>query len=217
MSSSPKQADFPPRRLQLQLHPLLLHSPAAPTPKHLHINTSHNSFCLCYSKASLAVIYSMPGETEPLLPRYEDDTARQRQLHQKLHSYQMFRALSEGYLPSTEQAIANLRTLLASDILNVRNQDIGSVGRQLVRDARLFISCLIEFLHDKNSSDKLQNFLWRLSRARVAVDQSRVSQQAAHVKARADTKAGGSPCLSSTHLGSSPLAILGKQRIGVNG
>ncbi|KAJ5590232.1 hypothetical protein N7450_004204 [Penicillium hetheringtonii] len=131
----------------------------------------------------------MPGETEPLLPRYEDDTARQRQLHQKLHSYQMFRALSEGYLPSTEQAIANLRTLLASDILNVRNQDIGSVGRQLVRDARLSITSLIEFLHDKNASDKLQNFLWRLSRARVAVDQSRVSQQAAHVKARADTKA----------------------------
>ena len=104
----------------------------------------------------------MPGETEPLLPRYEDDTARRRQLHQKLHSYQMFRALSEGYLPSTEQAIANLRTLLASDILNVRNQDIGSVGRQLVRDARLSITSLIEFLHDKNASDKLIVVLRRI-------------------------------------------------------
>ncbi|CAI7662209.1 unnamed protein product [Penicillium pancosmium] len=131
----------------------------------------------------------MPSETEPLLPRYEDDTARQRQLHQKLHSYQMLRALSEGYLPSTEQTIANLRTFLASDLLNLRNQDIGSVGRQLVRDARLWITSLIEFLHDKNGSDHLQNFLWRLSRARVSVDQSRISQQAAHVKARADTKA----------------------------
>lgn len=134
----------------------------------------------------------MPPETEPLLPRYEDDTPRQRQLHQKLHSYQMVRAISEGYMPTTEQTIANLRTLLASDILNLRNQDIGSVGRQLVRDSRLWIQVFIEFLQQKNSQDQLQEFLWRLARSRVEVDSERVSRQAAHVKARADTKAGGS-------------------------
>ena len=131
-------------------------------------------------------------ETEPLLPRYEDDTSRQRRLHQKLHSYQMLRALSEGYMPSTEQTIVNLRTLLASDVLNLRNQDIGSVGRLLVRDARLWIEAFIDFLHQKNNQDQLQEFLWRLSRARLSLDGSRVSHQAAHVKARADTKAGGS-------------------------
>ncbi|KAJ5155291.1 hypothetical protein N7492_008094 [Penicillium capsulatum] len=131
----------------------------------------------------------MPNETEPLLPRYEDDTSRQRRLHQKLHSYQMLRALSEGYMPSTEQTIVNLRTLLASDILNLRNQAIGSVGRQLVRDARLWIETFIEFLHTKNNEDQLQDFLWHLSRSRVAVDSSRVTHQAANVKARADTKA----------------------------
>lgn len=134
----------------------------------------------------------MPNETEPLLPRYEDDTARQRQLHQKLHSYQMFRALSEGYMPSTEQAIANLRTLLASDVLNLRNQEIGSHGRQLVRDARLLTEACMDFLRTKNSQDQLQDFLWHLARSRVLVDSSRVSHTAAHVKARADTKAGGS-------------------------
>lgn len=134
----------------------------------------------------------MPDETEPLLPRYEDDTSRQRRLHQKLHSYQMLRALSEGYMPSTEQTIVNLRSLLASDVLNLRNQDIGSVGRQLVRDARLWIETFIEFLHGKNNHDQLQEFLWRLSRSRLSLDSSRVSHQAAHVKARADTKAGGS-------------------------
>ncbi|CAG7935297.1 unnamed protein product [Penicillium olsonii] len=132
---------------------------------------------------------SMPSETEPLLPRYEDDTSRQRRLHQKLHSYQMIRAISEGYLPTTEQMIANLRTLLASDVLNLRNQDIGSVGRQLVRDLRLWIQVFIEFLHQKNHHDQLQEFLWRLSRSRVEIDSERVSRQAAHVKARADTKA----------------------------
>ncbi|KAJ5815194.1 hypothetical protein N7474_006971 [Penicillium riverlandense] len=131
----------------------------------------------------------MPGETEPLLPRYEDDTSRQRQLHQKLHSYQMLRALSEGYMPSTEQTIANLRTLLASDILNIRNQEIGSVGRQLVRDCRLWIQVFIEFVLDKNSEDRLQEFLWHLARSRASLDSSRVSQQAGQIKARADTKA----------------------------
>ncbi|KAJ5668932.1 hypothetical protein N7462_010002 [Penicillium macrosclerotiorum] len=131
----------------------------------------------------------MPSETDPLLPRYEDDTARQRQLHQKLHSYQMLRALSEGYMPSTEQTIVNLRTLLASDVLNLRNQDIGTVGRDLVRDARLWIQTFIEFLNNKNADDNLQEFLWHLSRARVEIDRSQISQQAAQVKARADTKA----------------------------
>ncbi|KAJ5730279.1 uncharacterized protein N7483_004787 [Penicillium malachiteum] len=131
----------------------------------------------------------MPNETEPLLPRYEDDTARQRQLHQKLHSYQMFRALSEGYMPSTEQTIANLRTLLASDVLNLRYHDIGTHARQLIRDARLWIKTFIEFLSAKNNEDRLQEFLWRLSRSRVSLDSTRVSHQAGHVKARADTKA----------------------------
>lgn len=95
-------------------------------------------------------------------------------------------------MPSTEQTIANLRTLLASDVLSVRNQDIGSVGRQLVRDCRLWIQVFIEFVRDKNSQDQLQEFLWHLSRSRASLDSSRVSEQAGKIKARADTKAGGS-------------------------
>lgn len=134
----------------------------------------------------------MPSEVEPLLPRYDDETARQRRLHQKLHTYQMVRAMAEGYMPSTEQAIVNLRTLLASDILNLRNQDIGSTGRLLVRDARLVITVLIEFLREKNEDDQLQEFLWRLSRSRVEIDTGRVDGSAKDAKARADAKAGKS-------------------------
>lgn len=130
------------------------------------------------------------GETEPLLPRYEEDTTLQRRLHQKLHTYQMLRALAEGYMPSTDQVIANLRTLLASDILNPRSQDIGSVGRQLIRDCRLWIQVFVELLRDKNGSDQLQEFLWHLARSRASLDPSHISQHAAQVKARADTKAG---------------------------
>ena len=148
----------------------------------------------------------MPSETEPLLPRYEDDTPRQRDLHQKLHSYQMIRAISQGYMPTTEQTIANLRTLLASDLLNLRNQDIGTAGRQLVRDSRLWLQVFIEFLQQKNSQDQLQEFLWRLARSRVELDGERLSRQAAHVKARADTKAGGSRISTSATLQAPGLA-----------
>lgn len=133
---------------------------------------------------------SVPDETEPLLPRYEDDLPNQRQLHRKLHSFQICRAMSEGYMPSTEQTIANLRTLLASDMLNLRNHDIGTAGRQLVRNCRLWIEVFIELLREKNSDDQLQEFIWHLARSRASLDSSRVSQQAAQVKARADTKAG---------------------------
>ncbi|KAL4923248.1 uncharacterized protein BDV17DRAFT_277677 [Aspergillus undulatus] len=128
-------------------------------------------------------------ETEPLLPRYDDDTSRQRRLHQKIHTYQMLRAFSEGYMPSTEQTIANLRTLLAFDILSPRNPDIGSVGRQLVRDTRLWIQLFIEFLQSKNGDDQLQEFLWHLSHGRATVHTNQLTQQASQSKAKADTKA----------------------------
>ncbi|KAI9374024.1 hypothetical protein BJX61DRAFT_348912 [Aspergillus egyptiacus] len=129
------------------------------------------------------------SETEPLLPRYDDETSRQRRLHQKLHTYQMFRAFSEGYMPSTEQAIANLRTLLVLDIFSPRNEDLGSVGRQLVRDCRLWIQLLIEFLQAKNGDDQLQEFIWQLSHGRANVHANRLAERAADAKAKANTKA----------------------------
>ncbi|KAL2808817.1 hypothetical protein BJX63DRAFT_17728 [Aspergillus granulosus] len=129
------------------------------------------------------------AETEPLLPRYDDDTSRQRRLHQKIHSYQMLRALSEGYMPSTEQTIANLRTLLAFDIFSPRNPDLGSVGRQLVRDSRLWIQLLIEFLQAKNADDQFQEFIWHLSHGRATVHADQLAERAAHTRAKADTKA----------------------------
>jgi hypothetical protein len=132
----------------------------------------------------------MSRETEPLLPRYEEDTSRQQLLHQKLHSYQMIRALAEGYMPSNDQVIANLRSLLATDFLNPQNREIGSIGRQLVRDCRIWIQVLIELFRDKNGDDQIQEFLWHLSRSKASLDPRQVSQRASASKARADTKAG---------------------------
>ncbi|KAL4918136.1 hypothetical protein BDW62DRAFT_68349 [Aspergillus aurantiobrunneus] len=129
------------------------------------------------------------AETEPLLPRYDDDTSRQRRLHQKIHTYQMLRAFSEGYMPTTEQTIANVRTLLSFDIFNPRNPDIGSVGRQLVRDCRLWIQLLIEFLQAKNGDDQLQEFIWHLSHGKATVHTTELAQRASSTRAKADTKA----------------------------
>ncbi|KAH8695988.1 hypothetical protein BGW36DRAFT_428012 [Talaromyces proteolyticus] len=132
---------------------------------------------------------SRDADTEPLLPIYEDETARQRQLHQKLHSYQMFKALSEGYMPSTEQVIANLRTLLASDVLNPRVEDLSDSGRQLARDVKIFFRVFIELLREKNNDDQLQEFLWYLSKSRASLDTPKLVSQASRAKGDADMRA----------------------------
>lgn len=146
------------------------------------------SSCFGFRKSG----HGRDGDTEPLLPRYEDDTSRQRQLHQKLHSYQMFKALSEGYMPSNEQVIVNLRTLLASDFLNPRSDDLSAPGRQLVRDVKTLMRTFIELLKDKNDEDQVQEFFWHLSKSRVSLDTSALSSQASRAKSQASTRAGKS-------------------------
>ncbi|OCT48777.1 hypothetical protein CLCR_04630 [Cladophialophora carrionii] len=128
-------------------------------------------------------------DTEPLLPRYEDDTARERALHQKLHTYQMLRALSQGYMPSNEQTIVNLRTLLASDVLNPNNKDLSDSGRALIRNCRSWIKLFIELLKNKNSQDEIQDFIWYTTKSRISVDVDDIAYSASKVKARADAKA----------------------------
>lgn len=128
-------------------------------------------------------------DTEPLLPRYEDDTSRQRALHQKLHSYQMLRALSKGYMPSNEQTIINLRTLLASDILNANNTELSDSGRILIRNCRGWLKLFIELLRNKNNEDQIQDFIWYLTKSRISLDVNDIAHSASKVKARADAQA----------------------------
>lgn len=128
-------------------------------------------------------------ETEPLLPRYEDETERQKILHQKLHTYQMLRALSKGFMPSTEQTITNLRTLLAAEVLNPNNKELSESGRLLVRNCRSWLKIFIEILLHKNSQDQIQDFIWYLTKSRISLDLNDISHQASKVKARADARA----------------------------
>lgn len=140
-------------------------------------------------------------EHRPLLPQYRDDTTLQREVHQKLHTYQMFRALSKGYMPSNEQVIINLRSLLSADILNPDNPDLSDSGRLLVKYSKQFIHDFIRLLQNKNSRDQIQDFIWYLSKSRVSVDADHIAYRVAKSKTKADATAGK----LSISLFSSPL------------
>lgn len=141
------------------------------------------SSCLGFRK-------SKGDDTEALLPQYDDDTSLQRSLHQKLHTYQMLRALSLGFLPSTEQIIVNLRTLLASDVLNHNNPDLSDSGRYLLLFTKQWLKQFIETLRHKNDQDQIQDFIWYLSKSKVSLDTNALADSASKVKARADATAG---------------------------
>lgn len=129
-------------------------------------------------------------DTEALLPQYDDDTSLQRRLHPKLHTYQMLRALSKGYLPSTEQFIINLRTLLASDALNPDNPDLSDSGRLLVKYSKRWLAEFIELIRHKNENDLIQDFIWFLTKSRITVDTDDIVRSASKVRAKADSRAG---------------------------
>ncbi|OAX81904.1 hypothetical protein ACJ72_03749 [Emergomyces africanus] len=132
------------------------------------------------------------GETEPLLPQhhdYNEDTALQRQLHEKLRTYQMFKALSSGYMPSTNQVVSNLRALLVSSLLNPEHLAIGNTSRELTRDVKLCIRLLIGLLQEKNGENQLQDAIWQLSTANVEVDTASLASRGRLAKAQADTAA----------------------------
>ncbi|KAL8998061.1 MAG: hypothetical protein Q9169_002829 [Polycauliona sp. 2 TL-2023] len=128
-------------------------------------------------------------DTEALLPLYQDDTSMQRSVHQKMHSYQMYRALSKGFMPSNEQLVVNLRTLLAADILNPDNPELSDSGRLLVRHSKRWLAEFIEMLRNKNDSDAIQDFIWFLSKSRISLDTDDLASQASNVKSKADATA----------------------------
>jgi len=130
------------------------------------------------------------GDREPLLPQYKDDTSMQRALHQKLHSYQMVRALTKGFMPSTEQLIINLRTLLGSDVLNPTETELSDSGSLLAKFAKQWVQQFIDMLKNKNSEDQIQDFIWFLAHSRLSVDVKDLAKRAFKIKARADSMAG---------------------------
>ena len=130
------------------------------------------------------------GDRQPLLPQYEDDTSLQRAAHQKMHTYQMLRALSKGYMPSTEQTIINLRTLLASDVLNPDTVGLSDSGRKLMKYTKQFLKEFIDLLRNKNDGDQIQDFIWFLIHARMEVHTGDLVATVTDTRAKADASAG---------------------------
>ncbi|KAF4591385.1 bactericidal permeability-increasing protein [Ophiocordyceps camponoti-floridani] len=128
-------------------------------------------------------------DTEPLLPQYNDETPRQTRVHEKLHTYQMVRALGNGYMPSNEQLIVQLRCLLAAEALNPHELGLSVDGRALIRSVKLWLAQLVELLRVKNSGDEVQDFVWNIVRAGSNIDVGHLGAAAAASKARADASA----------------------------
>jgi Family of unknown function (DUF5923) len=102
----------------------------------------------------------------------------------------MLRALSKGFMPSTEQTIVNLRTLLASDALNPETPGLSESGRKLVKYSKQWLKEFIELLRNKNDGDQIQDFIWFLIHARVSVDTNDLIQTMRSTRTKADASAG---------------------------
>jgi hypothetical protein len=130
------------------------------------------------------------GDREPLIPIDDDETSLQHAIHKKLHSYQMLRALTRGFMPSNEQTVTNLRILLSSDVLNPTTAGLSESGRKLAKYSKQFLQEIIDLLRDKNEEDKLQDFIWFIANTEVDVNTGDLRQTASDAKAKADARAG---------------------------
>ncbi|KIH93591.1 hypothetical protein SPBR_04105 [Sporothrix brasiliensis 5110] len=118
------------------------------------------------------------GERRPLLANGDEETQHQRTLHQKLHTYQMVRAMGNGYLPSTTQAVANLRRLKRfGEAQGERgnghsrpNAGLSPAGQRLSALSERWVDQLITLAERKNGGDQIQDFAWCVRRARLSVD-----------------------------------------------
>ncbi|KAG5925748.1 hypothetical protein E4U53_003232 [Claviceps sorghi] len=130
------------------------------------------------------------SERQPLLPQYNDATSRQARLHEKLHTYQMLRAMSQGFMPSNAQIVLHLRALLSADVLNPSEcSHLSNSGRALIRTVRLWLTQFIDLLESKNSHDQIQDFIWYLHKSSFGVDSGTVINGVAKGRAKANVNA----------------------------
>jgi hypothetical protein len=102
----------------------------------------------------------------------------------------MMRALSKGFMPSTEQVILNLRTLLASDVLSPDTEGLSNSGKALLKYTKQWLTEFIELARNKNDRDQIQDFIWYLIHAKMSVDAGDLIQTATSTRAKADASAG---------------------------
>ncbi len=102
----------------------------------------------------------------------------------------MLRALGKGYMPTTDQLVVNLRTLLASDVLNPSTAGLSDSGRLLMKYSKQWVQEFIELLLHKNDKNQIQDFIWFLMHANVHLDAADLAKKASTNKYKADASAG---------------------------
>ena len=104
-------------------------------------------------------------------------------------------------MPSTEQVIVNMRSLLASDVLNPETPGLSDSGRKLLKYSKQWIQEFNELLRNKNDGDQIQDFIWFMIHARIQVDTEDLIKTASSTRAKADASAGKAlPLLHSIKL-----------------
>lgn len=130
------------------------------------------------------------AEREPLLDHSDHDTTREARLHEKLHTYQMGRAISKGYMPSNRQCMGHLKASLQSTILSPPpDAGLSPTGQALIRTSRLWMKQLIELFESKNSKDQIQDLIWCLYKTGLNTDPAAITQDIVNAKHKADVKA----------------------------
>ncbi|KKA29468.1 hypothetical protein TD95_003398 [Thielaviopsis punctulata] len=104
---------------------------------------------------------------------------------EKLHTYNMYRALKKGHMPSTVQILEYLNAIQRSDLLS-DEEGLSQDGRVLLRLFRRWLSQASVAIEKKNSRDQLQDFIWYARQANITGDTSAIAA-AAGAKKRADT------------------------------
>lgn len=92
-------------------------------------------------------------------------------------------------MPSTEQTIVNLRTLLASDVLTPDTPGLSESGRKLMKYSKQWLQEFIDLLRNKNEGDQIQDFIWFLIHARISVDTNDLIRTARSTRTKADASA----------------------------
>lgn len=126
------------------------------------------------------------GERRPLLANGDEETAHQRALHRKLHTYQMVKAMREGYLPSTQQLVKNVGRLRG----DARPSGLSVSGQHLSALSGRWLDQLALLLENKNGGDQIQDFAWCVRRARLDVNVSVDADEIGRIGSQAMFRAG---------------------------
>ena len=84
----------------------------------------------------------------------------------------------------------NLRTLLASDVLNPAEPGLSDSGRRLMKYMKQWVQEFIDMLRNKNDRDQIQDFIWFLIHAKMDVDTGDLIRTARDTTVKADASAG---------------------------